>query len=84
MNRWLGTALLFLPTFFAMLIAAGAKLRHMALIAVIGAAMAPAKAASAMPTANTSAKSRGMLTPSDAAISRLLLPARIIMPMRVF
>ncbi len=37
----LGSALLFLPTLFAMLLAAGAKLRHLILIAVIGAAMAP-------------------------------------------
>jgi cell division protein FtsW (lipid II flippase) len=38
----LGTALLFLPTLFAMLVAAGAKLRHLALIVVIGLASAPA------------------------------------------
>ena len=36
-----------------------------------------------MPEAKTKANSSGILTPSDAAISRLLLPARIIMPMRV-
>lgn len=38
----LGTALLFLPTLFAMLIAAGAKLRHIALIIVLGLSAAPA------------------------------------------
>ncbi len=38
----LGSALLFLPTLFAMLIAAGAKLRHLALIIILGASMAPA------------------------------------------
>ncbi len=38
----LGTSLLFLPTFFAMMIAAGAKLRHIALILCIGLAAAPA------------------------------------------
>lgn len=38
----LGSALLFLPTLFAMLIAAGAKLRHLALIIVLGTSMAPA------------------------------------------
>jgi cell division protein FtsW (lipid II flippase) len=38
----LGTAMLFLPTLFAMLIAAGAKLRHLALVMVLGLAMAPA------------------------------------------
>jgi rod shape determining protein RodA len=38
----LGTAMLFLPTLFAMLIAAGAKLRHLALVVVLGLAMAPA------------------------------------------
>jgi len=37
----LGTALLFLPTLFAMLVAAGAKLWHLVLIAVLGMAMAP-------------------------------------------
>jgi cell division protein FtsW (lipid II flippase) len=38
----LGTALLFLPTLFAMLTAAGAKLRHLVLIIVLGLAAAPA------------------------------------------
>ncbi len=38
----LGTSLLFLPTLFAMLVAAGAKLRHLALVMVVGAALAPA------------------------------------------
>lgn len=38
----LGTALLFLPTLFAMLVAAGAKLRHLVLIIVLGLAAAPA------------------------------------------
>lgn len=38
----LGTALLFLPTFFAMVIAAGAKLWHVALIVVLGVASVPA------------------------------------------
>ncbi len=38
----LGTALLFLPTLFAMLIAAGAKLWHMVLIVMIGLSAAPA------------------------------------------
>ncbi len=37
----LGTSLLFVPTLFAMLIAAGAKIRHIAMIIVIGVAMAP-------------------------------------------
>jgi len=37
----LGTALLFLPTLFAMLIAAGAKLSHVALIIFLGCASAP-------------------------------------------
>ncbi|MCL4211838.1 MAG: FtsW/RodA/SpoVE family cell cycle protein, partial [Phycisphaerales bacterium] len=38
----LGTALLFLPTLFAMLIAAGARKRHIALIIVLGLSCAPA------------------------------------------
>ena len=38
----LGTAMLFLPTFFAMLVAAGAKLRHVVLIVALGLAAAPA------------------------------------------
>ena len=38
----LGSALLFLPTLFAMLIAAGAKLRHLALVTVLGLSLAPA------------------------------------------
>ena len=38
----LGTAMLFLPTLFAMLIAAGAKLRHLVLVMVIGLSLAPA------------------------------------------
>ncbi|MHC4209330.1 MAG: FtsW/RodA/SpoVE family cell cycle protein [Planctomycetota bacterium] len=38
----LGTAMLFLPTLFAMLIAAGAKLRHLALVIALGLALAPA------------------------------------------
>lgn len=37
----LGTSLLFLPTLFAMLFAAGARPRHLLLITVLGAAMAP-------------------------------------------
>ncbi|MHC4993273.1 MAG: FtsW/RodA/SpoVE family cell cycle protein [Planctomycetota bacterium] len=37
----LGTALLFLPTLFAMLVAAGAKLRHLVLIIALGLASAP-------------------------------------------
>ncbi|HWB19240.1 MAG TPA: FtsW/RodA/SpoVE family cell cycle protein, partial [Phycisphaerales bacterium] len=37
----LGMALLFLPTLFAMLIAAGAKLRHVALVIVVGLSIAP-------------------------------------------
>ncbi len=37
----LGTALLFLPTLFAMLIAAGAKLKHLVLIIVLGLSVAP-------------------------------------------
>ncbi|MEE8459094.1 MAG: FtsW/RodA/SpoVE family cell cycle protein [Phycisphaerales bacterium] len=36
----LGTALLFLPTLFAMLVAAGAKLRHLAAVIVIGLTLA--------------------------------------------
>ncbi|MHC4446962.1 MAG: FtsW/RodA/SpoVE family cell cycle protein [Planctomycetota bacterium] len=38
----LGTALLFLPTLFAMLIAAGAKLRHIVLVIATGLVAAPA------------------------------------------
>lgn len=38
----LGTALLFLPTFFAMLIAAGAKLKHLALLVAAALLIAPA------------------------------------------
>lgn len=37
----LGTSLLFLPTLFAMLIAAGARIRHIMLIIVIGLSAAP-------------------------------------------
>jgi cell division protein FtsW (lipid II flippase) len=37
----LGTSLLFLPTLFAMLIAAGARIRHIVLIIVIGLSAAP-------------------------------------------
>lgn len=37
----LGTSLLFLPTLFAMLIAAGAKLRHITLVIVLGLSIAP-------------------------------------------
>jgi cell division protein FtsW (lipid II flippase) len=37
----LGSAMLFLPTLFAMLIAAGAKLKHLVLIVVLGLAAAP-------------------------------------------
>ncbi|MHC4414638.1 MAG: FtsW/RodA/SpoVE family cell cycle protein [Planctomycetota bacterium] len=38
----LGTAMLFLPTLFAMLIAAGAKLRHLVLVVLLGVSLAPA------------------------------------------
>ncbi len=38
----LGTSLLFLPTLFAMLAAAGARLRHLALVLIVGAVVAPA------------------------------------------
>ncbi|MCH8823292.1 MAG: rod shape-determining protein RodA [Planctomycetes bacterium] len=38
----LGTALLFLPTLFAMLVAAGAKLRHIMLVVILGLSLAPA------------------------------------------
>jgi cell division protein FtsW (lipid II flippase) len=38
----LGTAMLFLPTLFAMLIAAGAKIRHLVIIVVLGLSLAPA------------------------------------------
>ena len=38
----LGSAMLFLPTFFALLIAAGAKLRHIALVIFLGLSLAPA------------------------------------------
>lgn len=38
----LGTALLFLPTFFAMLVAAGAKLKHLALLVLCAMILAPA------------------------------------------
>ncbi len=37
----LGTAMLFLPTLFAMLIAAGARIKHLALIIVLGLSLAP-------------------------------------------
>jgi cell division protein FtsW (lipid II flippase) len=37
----LGTALLFLPTLFAMVIAAGARMRHIVLIILVGLAAAP-------------------------------------------
>ena len=37
----LGTSLLFLPTLFAMLIAAGAKMKHIVLIVVLGLSAAP-------------------------------------------
>jgi len=37
----LGTALLFLPTLFAMLIAAGAKLKHLALVVIAAGLLAP-------------------------------------------
>ena len=37
----LGTALLFVPTLFALLIAAGAKIKHLVLIALLGLSMAP-------------------------------------------
>lgn len=38
----LGSAMLFLPTFFAMLIAAGAKIKHILAIVVLGLSIAPA------------------------------------------
>lgn len=38
----LGTGLIFIPTLFAMLVAAGAKLRHIALVVVMGLVLAPA------------------------------------------
>ncbi|MHC4947581.1 MAG: FtsW/RodA/SpoVE family cell cycle protein [Planctomycetota bacterium] len=37
----LGTAMLFLPTLFAMLVAAGAKLRHLVIVMVLGLSAAP-------------------------------------------
>jgi cell division protein FtsW (lipid II flippase) len=37
----LGTAMLFLPTLFAIMIAAGAKLRHLALVMALGLTLAP-------------------------------------------
>ena len=37
----LGTAMLFLPTFFAMMIVAGAKIRHILLIIILGLSAAP-------------------------------------------
>lgn len=37
----MGTAMLFLPALVAMLVAAGAKLKHFAIIAVLGVALAP-------------------------------------------
>ncbi len=37
----LGTALLFIPSLFAMLVAAGAKLRHLTIIVLVGAMAAP-------------------------------------------
>jgi cell division protein FtsW (lipid II flippase) len=37
----MGTAMLFLPALVAMLVAAGAKLKHFAIVAVIGVALAP-------------------------------------------
>lgn len=38
----LGTAMLFLPTLIAMLIAAGARLKHLALVVILGLSLAPA------------------------------------------
>jgi len=38
----LGTAMLFLPTFFAMMIAAGAKIKHVIAIILLGLSIAPA------------------------------------------
>src|SRR5438105_2634557 len=49
----------------------------------MGAAIMPASAASATPPANTMRYSRVMSMPSPRAMSRLLAPARIIMPRRV-
>ena len=37
----LGTTLLFIPTLFAMLVAAGAKLKHIVLVVALGVALAP-------------------------------------------
>src|SRR3546814_5103119 len=49
----------------------------------MGAAMAPARAANATPMANTMRYRRLMSMPKELIISRLLAPARIIMPSRV-
>ncbi|MCY1360363.1 hypothetical protein D9M69_469850 [compost metagenome] len=48
-----------------------------------GAEIMPASTASATPSANTKRYSTVMLMPSDCTISRLVAPARIIMPSRV-
>ena len=48
-----------------------------------GAAIIPASTASATPAANTTRYRNLMLTPIAWTISRLLAPARIIMPSRV-
>jgi len=49
----------------------------------MGAAIIPANTASATPTANTTRYSSVMLMPSDCTISRLVAPARTIIPSRV-
>ncbi|KAG1245906.1 hypothetical protein G6F65_020976 [Rhizopus arrhizus] len=49
----------------------------------MGAAMVPASAASATPAANTNRYSLFTSMPSEPVISRLLAPARSIMPRRV-
>ena len=48
-----------------------------------GAATMPARTAMATPAANTTRYRNWMSMPRDCTISRLVLPARIIMPSRV-
>ena len=67
----LGTAMLFLPTLFAMLIAAGARLRHVALIIVLGLALAPVARSGAGP-----APGRHMLARGREAVRRRVANSR--------
>jgi rod shape determining protein RodA len=55
----LGTAMLFVPSLFAMLVAAGAKLRHLTLVVVLAALAAPASYPILMP--HQKARIRGLM-----------------------